>query len=155
MSNSLWPHELSPWIPWILQARILEWVAYPFSRGSSQSRNWTRVSCMGGGFFTNWAIREAKNLTLVVCFLLPLKRERKDVWHLQPISSIWRPLAFLPWTAKPGGLPSMGLHRVWCDLAAATAFLPVTLSFPPFLLGELCCLGKGTSSLNRWGNIFS
>ena len=39
--------------------RILEWVAYPFSSESSQSRNWTRVSCIAGGFFTNWAIREA------------------------------------------------------------------------------------------------
>ena len=38
--------------------RILEWVAYPFSRGSSQSRNWTRVSCIAGEFLTNWAIRE-------------------------------------------------------------------------------------------------
>ena len=39
--------------------RILERVAYPFSRGSSQPRNWTRVSCIAGGFFTNWVIREA------------------------------------------------------------------------------------------------
>ena len=43
-----------------LQARILEWVAFPFSRGSSWPRNWTRVSCMAGRFFTNWAIREAR-----------------------------------------------------------------------------------------------
>ena len=33
--------------------RILEWAAYPFSRGSSQPRNWTRVFCIAGGFFTN------------------------------------------------------------------------------------------------------
>ena len=33
--------------------RILEWVAYPFSRGSSQSRNQTRVSCIAGRFFTS------------------------------------------------------------------------------------------------------
>ena len=39
--------------------RILEWVAYPFSSRSSQPRNWTRVSCIAGGFFTNWAIKEA------------------------------------------------------------------------------------------------
>ena len=39
--------------------RILEWVAYPFSSGSSQPRNWTGVSCPAGGFFTNWAVREA------------------------------------------------------------------------------------------------
>ena len=39
--------------------RILEWVAYPFSSGSSQPRNWTGVTCIAGGFFTNWATREA------------------------------------------------------------------------------------------------
>ena len=38
--------------------RILEWVAYPFSSRSSQPRNWTRVSCIAGGFFTSWATRE-------------------------------------------------------------------------------------------------
>ena len=36
--------------------RILEWVAYPFSRGSSQPRNQTGISCIAGGFFTNWTI---------------------------------------------------------------------------------------------------
>ena len=40
--------------------RILEWVAYPFSSGSSWPRNWTGVSCIAGGFFPNWAIREAQ-----------------------------------------------------------------------------------------------
>ena len=43
----------------ILQARILEWVVLPFSRGSSQPRNQARVSCIASRFFTNWAIREA------------------------------------------------------------------------------------------------
>ena len=39
----------------ILQARILEWVAFPFSRGSSQLRDLTHVSCIAGRFFTSWA----------------------------------------------------------------------------------------------------
>ena len=39
--------------------RILKWVAYPFSSRSSQPRNWTRVSCIAGRFFTSWTIREA------------------------------------------------------------------------------------------------
>ena len=38
--------------------RTLEWVAYPFSSGSSWPRNQTEVSRVAGGFFTNWAIRE-------------------------------------------------------------------------------------------------
>ena len=43
----------------ILQATILEWVAIPFSRGSSQPREQTQVSNTEGGFFTSWATREA------------------------------------------------------------------------------------------------
>ena len=43
----------------ILQARILEWVAIPFSRGSSWFRDGTQVSCLAGIFFSVWATREA------------------------------------------------------------------------------------------------
>ena len=44
----------------ILPARILEWVAFPFSRVSSQSRDQTQVSHIAGRFFTSWATREAQ-----------------------------------------------------------------------------------------------
>ena len=43
----------------ILQARILEWVAIPFSRGSSQLRDRIQGSWIADGFFTSWATREA------------------------------------------------------------------------------------------------
>ena len=43
----------------VFQARILERVAISFSRGSSQPRDWTQVSCISGRFFTVWATREA------------------------------------------------------------------------------------------------
>ena len=56
-----------PHFRWILyqlchqgNPRILEWVAYPFSRGSFWPRNGTAVSCLAGGFFTSWATREAQ-----------------------------------------------------------------------------------------------
>ena len=42
----------------ILQARILEWVAISFSRGSSQPRDQTQISRIAGKFFTSWATRE-------------------------------------------------------------------------------------------------
>ena len=45
--------------------RRLEWVAYPFSRGSSQPRSQTRISCIAGGFFTSWATREAH-----ICYII-------------------------------------------------------------------------------------
>ena len=78
--ESLWRHRLySPWnspgqntvvgnllCRWILyqlnhkgSPRILEWVASPFSSRSSWPRNRTGVSWIAGGFYTNWAIREA------------------------------------------------------------------------------------------------
>ena len=41
------------------QARILEWVVISFSRASSQPRDQTQVSHIAGGFFTDWAAREA------------------------------------------------------------------------------------------------
>ena len=46
----------------ILQARILEWVASPFSRGSSWPRGRTRVCHIAGRFFTVWATRETKSI---------------------------------------------------------------------------------------------
>ena len=62
-----WKSCLTLWDPMdytvhgILQARILEWVSFPFSRGSYQPRDQTQISLVAGGLFTNWAIREAHN----------------------------------------------------------------------------------------------
>ena len=54
-----------------LQARILEWVAFLFSRGSSQPRDRTQVSRIAGGFFTSWATREVHfNLYNIVNYIL-------------------------------------------------------------------------------------
>ena len=62
MSDSLWPYGLEParsLYPWIFQARILEWVAISFSRGSSWPKAQTQVSHIAGKFFTVWATRDA------------------------------------------------------------------------------------------------
>ena len=66
-----------------LQARILEWVAMPFSRGSSQFRNRTQVSCTAGGFFTIWAPREALNISIPVHIHITYAHILSSVW--------WRP----------------------------------------------------------------
>ena len=76
-SDSLRPHGLAHGI---LQARILEWVAFHFSRGSSQPRDPTQVSRIAGGFFTSWATREAQ-----------------ECWSAQPIPS-------------PADLPDSGIE---------------------------------------------
>ena len=56
----------------ILQASIPEWVAFSFSRGSSQPGDQTLVSCIAGGFFTSWATREAWRELVT-----PWERERR------------------------------------------------------------------------------
>ena len=58
----------------ILQARILECVVFPFSRGFSQPKDQTQVSCIAGGFFTSWARR------LTLCLL--------KIFHNCPFLSI-------------------------------------------------------------------
>ena len=52
----------------ILQARILEGVAFPFSRGSSQPRDQTQVSHIAGGFFAGWDTRKPIHvLNISIC----------------------------------------------------------------------------------------
>ena len=67
LSHSIMSDSATPWTVacqaplsmGILQARILKWVAMPSSRGSSQPRDWTHVSCTAGRFFSIWATGEA------------------------------------------------------------------------------------------------
>ena len=130
----------------ILQARILEWVAIPFSRGSSWPRNRIWVSCVAGRFFTVWATREAKgHLNYFSVWAFMNKVVVNIAWRFlcgynghDWVTSLelftfmhwrrkWQPTpVFLPGESQgwePGGLPSIGSHRVghsWRDLAAAT-----------------------------------
>ena len=68
----------------LLQARTLEWVACPFSRGSSQPRTWTMISCIVGGFFTNWPIRISTNIGGggEIFRYLPFKKFRNQITFL-------------------------------------------------------------------------
>ena len=99
----------------ILQARILEWVAMPSSRGSSQPRDQTQVSCTAGRFFTIWDTREALCLLLIGPSTHPLVQPLMALVFLDfgfckldllPCSYYW--LAYLntglsssPWTCGP------------------------------------------------------
>ena len=65
--------------------RILDWVAYPFSRESSWPRNWTRVSCIAGRFFTNWGIREA---WIEIIMTLIESSQRYTTWEIADILKI-------------------------------------------------------------------
>ena len=105
--------------------RTLEWLAYPFSSGSSQPRNQTGVSCIASGLFNHWAIREVASQ--VARWLKNPPGHAGDVgsitgsaWEgplekeMPTHSSIlaWR----IPQTEKPDGLQSTGSQRVRCDL---------------------------------------
>ena len=94
MSDSSWSMDCSlpgSSVHGIFQARVLEWVAIPFSRRSSRPGDWTRVSCIAGRFFTIWATREALAIyNLVVssgCQLLQIFIYVKFVGGIQICSS--------------------------------------------------------------------
>ena len=79
--------------------RILEWLTYPFSSRASQPRNWTEVSYIAGGFFTNWATTEAPTIntgemqikTTMRYHLTPV---RMDITRIstnnKPLERVWR-----------------------------------------------------------------
>ena len=153
MSDSLWTHGL--YSPWNALSQILEWVAVPSSRGSSQPRDWTQVSGIAIKFFIIWATREAQNgdnrgvvfsieATFIRCTTSLLDQTVKNSLAMQetwvqflgqedPLekgmathSSI---LAWrTPWAEEPGGLQSMGLQRVRNNWASNTLGLPWWLS---------------------------
>ena len=99
--------------------RILKWIAYPFSRGTSRPRDRTGVSCIAGGFLTNWAIREAwiiRSNEMPSFCLINLRNSRSALdreessWAIRvrktsfPGPSLWLPPggAALHWTQLPG-----------------------------------------------------
>ena len=86
-------------VHWIIQARILKWVALPFSRGSSPPRVWTWVSYIVGRFFTIRGIREAHSLST----------ESLHVCMLSCFSPVW--LFETPWTVAHQAPLSMGFSR--------------------------------------------
>ena len=86
----------------ILQARILEWVAFPFSKGSSQPRDQTQVFCIAGKFFTIWASKfrlpSGTSDKKSSCQYSRLKRCGFDLWIGKiPWNRKWQPaLVVLP-----------------------------------------------------------
>ena len=98
-------------------SRILEWVAYPFSRGSSQARNRIGVSGIAGGFFTSWATREA------VAQLVRNMPAVKETWVQ---SLVWRRERLRILVFWPGEFH--GLYRPW-DRRVGHEWATFTLHF--------------------------
>ena len=82
----------------IFQARVLEWGAISFSRGSSRPRDRTWVSCIVGGCFTVWATREAMQETHVQFLGREDPLEKEMAIHSSTLA--WK----IPWTDEPSGL---------------------------------------------------
>ena len=88
-SNLAYMHRLEPTrllCPWDSLDKILEWVAIPFSRRSSQTRDGIWVSHTAGRFFTVWATREALDCPLYlnndfIVFFLPSEAEFTQSLH--------------------------------------------------------------------------
>ena len=98
----------------IFQARILEWVAISYSRGSSPPRDWTQVSCVAGQVFTVWATREA--LGPPGAHLLLLVRDCPQP-HWLSCKSPRMMICLCLW---------MWMGKLWCDFLKA-ALLGITL----------------------------
>ena len=115
----------------ILQARILEWVAFPFSRGSSQPRDRTQVSRITGRFFTSWATREAQPALSV----RSTKYSRYEQSHSYPkYCGEWASQAALVIKNLPA---NAGGIEVWADCWVGK--IPWRREWQPtlvFLLGE-------------------
>ena len=111
----------------ILQVRLLEWVAMPSSRGSSQYRDQTCISCIAGRFFTNWATWKAQ---LLYYYLLKKKKKL-------PASS-WSPCP--SWDCPPP------LHRslhttAFCGFACSSCISRISWSVDAW---------TWLSTLNHW-----
>ena len=96
----------------ILQARTLEWVAIPFSRGSSWSRDWTWVSCTAGRFFIIWAISSVQFSCSVVSDSL---RPHESQHARSPCPS-----------PTPGVHPDSRPSSQWCHPAISSSVIPLS-----------------------------
>ena len=109
------------------QARILEWVAISFSRGSSQPRDRTQVCCTAGRFFTYWATREAVVNGLLPCnYFLPVIDELPIFW----ITELCRPL--LMWVFLTASPLAPSLLSCACMQSAAQQWRAPCSPFHPF-----------------------
>ena len=93
----------------IFQARILEWVAISFSRGSSQPRDRTQVSCTTGRFFINWATRMNYSVTLNK---LQFKTAKSEHWHILPTKSYWKDRLQILWNTEKGHKKIWGIPEI-------------------------------------------
>ena len=143
----------------ILRARILEWVATSFSRGSSKPRDWTQVACIAGGCFNICATREAWYLNMYWYFRFRFHISERVFsellfycdkiyiwlcWILQHSESFscdtWD---LVPWPGIKPWSPLLGACRLqaspmWASIYSKICILTVFCNcHPPSLISEL------------------
>ena len=154
----------------ILQASVLEWVAFPFSRGSSQPRDQTQDSHIAGGFSTSWAhgkpkIRDCQNSCLQLIpaasgYVVSTSRRRKAGVKCQYLSF----LGFILWAEQNvKHILSFPFTEFWAQVQLQTHWgsskLPLTLRLAfsaSETLDHLFCPAPGLSGADsRWllGNV--
>ena len=127
----------------ILQTGILEWVAFPFSKGSSRPRVWTSLSCIADRFFTVWATRDEYRLKMA------------HSWH----SSLEK----CPW--PNGGHPSQ-VMTPFCPLSRHQwlTYMGYRSPTPGFMQEQLCgtshaleqaCGGISLQQASHWGSLLA
>ena len=100
----------------ILQARILEWVAFPFSRASFQPRDWGQVSHIVGGLFTSWATRKSKNTQVGSLSLLRrIFTTQESNWDLLHCRQIVYQLRYEGSPGLDSGPPNVCLNQLHQD----------------------------------------
>ena len=142
MSNSVLPYGHSlpgSLVHGILQARILEWVGRPFSRGSSRPRDWIRISYISRQVLSLVAQTVKRLSTMQETRVRSLGWEDPLEKEMAIHSSIlaWK----IPWTEEPGRLQSMGSQRVEHDWATS-----LSLSLPLALPGKTAAAAKSLQS---------
>ena len=132
----------------IFQARILEWVAIPFSRRSSWVRDQTQVSCIADRFFTIWATREVlmtSSHSSTPSFLMPFCS------YKQGLTTAYAPTVLVP-----------DFYYIPCIVLKLSVLAPVSLAKPsihreeeiPYNIVSLgytqCLVGSSWTKMNLW-----
>ena len=113
----------------ISQAWILEWVAVPFSRGSSQPRDRTQVSSVVGGFFTVWATMEIQithQNPVSHCHCLSTLSFKYTLTHIR----VWKGGVVFFWVSSR----EIDLFHMCCLQRVLTPTVTTTFLMPPFLI---------------------
>ena len=117
----------------ILQARILEWVAFPFSRGSSQPRDQTQVSCIAGGFshckFPHLQLSPKRSPCIywyVLCILWSREWQPTPVFLPGKFHGQRSLMGYSPWDCEESDVPERLTHT-------RSVSLEGSVHFPSFL----------------------